>query len=106
MSLPAWMRFVGMLLIGVIVSCLCLGVSPSLAQSPSAQQGENSLEQPEVEPVFPAPSQNKSVTDNASQLPSSSTRSQQQHKTYEQPPHPYDMEAIEAYDEAVYGEGR
>ncbi|MEM9447299.1 MAG: hypothetical protein AAGA75_02045 [Cyanobacteria bacterium P01_E01_bin.6] len=27
-------------------------------------------------------------------------------KTYEQAPHPYDMDAMEAYDEEVYGAGR
>lgn len=45
-------------------------------------------------------------TDPAVPAGSSPSARSQKGRTYEQPPHPYDMDAIEAYDQEVYGAGR
>ncbi|MBE9139963.1 hypothetical protein IQ254_22665 [Nodosilinea sp. LEGE 07088] len=56
--------------------------SPSL-DAPAPPQAEASAVSPALPPAQP-----------------------QRGKTYEQPPDPYNMEAIEAYDEEIYGSGR
>lgn len=68
-------------------------VSPSLPQRPS-QGPATETTTPESSPTSVQPSVQPS------------TRQTGQEKTYAQPPHPYNMEAIEAYDKALYGAGR
>lgn len=92
-----------------IVFCVfLLAVSPAWTQAqrtpPDASPQPvvpESLEQPSSEaPPSPATEPQDSADRPAdSALPRSG-------RTYQQPPNPYDMEAMEAYDQEVYGEGR
>ncbi|MGF1569875.1 MAG: hypothetical protein ACFCVD_17700 [Nodosilinea sp.] len=84
------------------------------AAPPTLAQTQNALPAPAPPsggPVMPAPPASDASTPSTASLQESvnsrpdSTPPRAEH-TYQQPPDPYDMEAIEAYDQEVYGEGR
>lgn len=103
------------LLLGLVMVVAC---SLAVFLTPTALAQTNSFN-PKVEanPSAPSPAapaeQDQSASEQTPQrtedsAPTSPATSVQttQDRTYEQPPNPYNMEAIEAYDEDVYGSGR
>ncbi|MBP0001448.1 MAG: hypothetical protein J7641_21070 [Cyanobacteria bacterium SID2] len=88
---------------------LLLWASPTLAQtSPTTPDRSVPTVRPEAQPSprdNRRSGQTKPTVEKSSERSAPSARSQKK-KTYEKPPHPYNMEAIEVYDEEVYGAGR
>ena len=98
------------LLAAIAISLLWLCATPSaLAQTPPSPTSDSAPAlQPQTQPSqqsSPRANQTKQTTEAAS-TPSATPAQARQGKTYKQPPHPYNMDAIEAYDEEIYGAGR
>ncbi|NER79995.1 MAG: hypothetical protein F6K42_10500 [Leptolyngbya sp. SIO1D8] len=98
---------------GVMVAIACclffLGMPTALAQtSNQPQPASTDAPQAHPQPISPTqqtPDQAEPVTQK-SVSPTSQPARSRKGRTYEQPPHPYDMDAIEAYDQDIYGAGR
>ena len=96
------------ILLVIVVCVFLLAVSPAWAQAQSAPPEASpqpavpeSLEQPSSE----APPSTATEPHDSADRPADSALPRSG-RTYQQPPNPYDMEAMEAYDQEVYGEGR
>lgn len=79
--------------------------SPTPTVTPTPAASPNTPPSPTAEQTTPPTQTSGSRAEQASPAspqPSPGRRG----KTYEQPPDPYNMEAIEAYDQEIYGAGR
>ena len=89
---------------------LLLGSPVALAQTPTPSPASIKQEDAvEVPAAIEVPATQKPMP--ANEQPANAKKSQPKAsrasgKTYPQPPHPYDMEGMEAYDEELYGAGR
>lgn len=92
-----------LLLLGTPVALAQTSPAPTVTPAPAASP--DTPPSPNAERTTPPAQISGSRAEQASPNPTQ-TSPARRGKTYEQPPDPYNMEAIEAYDQEIYGAGR